>query len=101
MSREILRLVVVVVSPILITMFLPKSQRYVTMAALWGAVCPLSSIKSCNIHLASLPGTALIRATTLMNLGCHLTGLPLGVVSTAPSRGVHPMISAGLLRLDT
>ena len=46
--------VVVVVSPILKMTFLPEAQRYVTMAALRGADCPSSSIKSCNIRLTNV-----------------------------------------------
>ena len=83
------REIVVFVNPILITTFLPVAQRYVTMAALRGAVRPSSSIKSCNIHLAPLPGTALVKTRTSMKLGRHVTGLPRGVVSSAPRRGVH------------
>ena len=52
------------------------------------------SEKKC-IHLAPLPGTALVRTTTSINLGRHVIGLPRGVVSPAPRRGVHRPISVG------
>ena len=73
-------IVVVVVSPILITTFLPEAQRYVTMAALRGAVRPSSSsIKSCNIHLVLLPGTALVKKKGILFTEYyeHLVVMPL------------------------
>ena len=92
----------VVVSPILITTFLPEAQRYVTMAALLGAVRPSSSsIKSCNIHLVSLPGTALVKTTTSKDVGRHMIGLPSGVVSPAPRKGLLSPISAGVFHSYT